>query len=80
MVAVEELDSKNKELDTGVDEGGGEHDVGDVGVVVVDDEGVAHGDSWEESRWKREKDSEIPSWFVPVTSTLVLENVLFFVS
>lgn len=67
MVVVVEGGSKNKELDTGGGEGGGVH-VDDVVVVGVVDDGVvaAHSDRWEESRWKWEKDSEIPPWFVPV--------------
>lgn len=77
-MVVGELDSKNNELYAGADEGGGAHDDDvAVGVVVVVDDNevvvVACGDRWEESRWKREKDSEIPSWFVPVKSTWVLE-------
>ena len=76
---VEEMNSTNKELDAGDDEGGGAHD--DVVVVVDDNEAVlAHGDSLEDSRWKREKDSEIPPWLAAVKSTWAAERVLFFVS
>ena len=86
---MEEVHSKKKELDAGDDEGGGAHDDDVVVVVDVDGAGVdddeaavvlAHGDSLEESRWKREMDSEIPPWLVPVTLTGAVEKTLFFVS
>jgi hypothetical protein len=83
-LVVVEVHSKNKELDAGDDEGAGAHDgvVVVVDVVVVDDEGVvvALSDTLEESRWKQEKDAEIPSWFVPGKSTWVVEERMFFVS
>ena len=77
MVVEVEVDSKNKELDTGGGEGGGVHVDDAVAAVVVVDVGegwmVAYGDRLEGSRRKREKDSAIPSCFVPVKSTWVLE-------
>jgi hypothetical protein len=91
LEVVEEVHSMNKELDADDGEGGGAHDDDVVVVVDVDVDGagvdddeaavvLAHGDSLEESRWKREKDSEIPPWLVPVTSTGAVEKTLFFVS